>query len=50
VVGDGDGVVVVAAGEVAQVLAAAQKREDKEAQIKKELVAGNTTLELYGWR
>lgn len=50
VVGDGDGVVVVPASEVAQVLAGAQKREDKEAQIKKDLVAGKTTLELYGWR
>ena len=50
VVGDGDGVVVVPAGEVAQVLAAAQKREDKETQIKKNLTAGKTTLELYGWR
>jgi 4-hydroxy-4-methyl-2-oxoglutarate aldolase len=50
VVGDGDGVVVVPTGEVAEVLAAAQKREDKETQIKKYLVAGKTTLELYGWR
>ena len=49
-VGDGDGVVVVPAGEVAQVLAAAQKREDKETLIKKDLTAGKTTLELYGWR
>lgn len=50
IVGDGDGVVVVPRLEIPQVLEAAQKREEKEEEIKKELARGKTTLEIYGWR
>jgi 4-hydroxy-4-methyl-2-oxoglutarate aldolase len=50
IVGDRDGVVVVPAAEIAQVLEEARKREEKEEKIMKELRAGKTTLELYGWR
>ena len=49
VVGDRDGVVVVPAGEIASTLEAAQKREAKEAQTKKDLLAGKSTLEIYAW-
>lgn len=50
IVADGDGVVAVPRLEIAQVLEAAQKREEKEEEIKKELARGKTTLEIYGWR
>jgi 4-hydroxy-4-methyl-2-oxoglutarate aldolase len=50
IVGDGDGVVVVPHQEISQVLDEAQKREEKEERIKKDLSAGKTTLEIYGWR
>lgn len=48
VVGDADGVVVVAAGEAVGIADAAREREDKEARIITELHAGRTTLELLG--
>ena len=50
IVGDGDGVVVVPREEIASVLAEAEKREDKEKRITRELISGKTTLEIYGWR
>ena len=50
IVGDGDGVVVVPREEIAQVLREAQKRDEKEAEVKRELTAGKTTLAIYGWR
>lgn len=46
VVGDADGVVVVAAGRVDEVLAAADERDRKEALIMEQLLTGKTTLEL----
>lgn len=49
VVGDRDGVVVVPSGEIATAMEAAQKRETKEDQIKKDLSAGKSTLEIYAW-
>lgn len=49
IVGDRDGLVVVPAAEINSALEAAQKREDKEDQIKKELREGKRTLEIYGW-
>ncbi len=49
VVGDRDGVVVVPFDEIALTLDAAQRREDKEDQIMKDLRAGRSTLEIYGW-
>jgi 4-hydroxy-4-methyl-2-oxoglutarate aldolase len=49
VVGDRDGVVVVPASEISLTLEAAQKREAKEDQTKKDLLAGKSTLAIYGW-
>jgi 4-hydroxy-4-methyl-2-oxoglutarate aldolase len=49
VVGERDGVVIVPAAEIAATLEAAQKREAKEEQIKKELLAGRSTLDIYNW-
>ena len=48
IVGDGDGVVVVAGASVDDVLAAAQARTDKEAGLFEQLRAGRTTIELLG--
>lgn len=49
IVGDRDGVVAIAAAEVVSTLNAAEKREVKEEQIKKDLVAGKSTLAIHGW-
>ena len=49
VVGDADGVVVLARDSVQEVLAAARAREKKEASIAGALRQGRTTLEVYGW-
>lgn len=49
IVGDRDGLVVIAAADVQSALEASQKREDKEDQIMKDLRAGKSTLEIYGW-
>jgi 4-hydroxy-4-methyl-2-oxoglutarate aldolase len=49
VVGDRNGVVVIPSEEIHSTLEAAQKREAKEDQIMKELAAGKSTLEIYGW-
>jgi len=49
IVGDADGVVVVARKDVADVLRKAKEREAKEAGITEALKAGKTTLELYGF-
>ncbi|SVA33960.1 uncharacterized protein METZ01_LOCUS86814 [marine metagenome] len=49
VVGDADGVVVLARDSVQEVLAAAGAREKKEASIAGALRQGRTTLEVYGW-
>jgi len=48
IVGDVDGVVVVPAARVADVLAAARARTDKEATLFTELKAGRTTIDLLG--
>jgi 4-hydroxy-4-methyl-2-oxoglutarate aldolase len=48
-VGDRDGVVVVPAAEISSTLEAAQKLEAKEEQTKKNLIAGKSTLAIYGW-
>lgn len=47
VVGDADGVVVVAAGRVDQVLAAAGERDRKEARIMEQIVQGMTTVNIF---
>ncbi len=49
VVGDVDGVVVVAQERIAETLDAAQQRETKEAAVLERLRRGETTLEIYGW-
>jgi len=49
VVGDRDGVVVIPQPEILQILAEAEKRDQKESWVKDELAAGKTTLEIYGW-
>lgn len=49
VVGDYDGVVVIARDSVAEVLAKSKAREDKEAHIVEQLQAGETTLDIYGF-
>ncbi len=48
VVGDVDGVTIIAADEVATVLAAGQAREEKEAGFFTALKAGSTTVDLLG--
>jgi 4-hydroxy-4-methyl-2-oxoglutarate aldolase len=50
IVGDRDGLVVLPRAEIAQILDNSQKREEKEEQIVKDLKAGKTTLEIYGWK
>ncbi|MFH1383312.1 MAG: 4-carboxy-4-hydroxy-2-oxoadipate aldolase/oxaloacetate decarboxylase [Chloroflexota bacterium] len=49
IVGDADGVVVVARKDVAEVLKLVRQREEKEEKIISELRRGKTTLELYGF-
>ncbi|MBB3191936.1 4-carboxy-4-hydroxy-2-oxoadipate aldolase/oxaloacetate decarboxylase [Halomonas cerina] len=49
IVGDGDGVVAIPAARVADVLAAAERREADEAAIIERLRGGETTLAVYGW-
>jgi 4-hydroxy-4-methyl-2-oxoglutarate aldolase len=49
VVADADGVVVVGADQVDSVAAAALQRTDKETDIREQLRAGATTLDLYGF-
>lgn len=49
VVGDRDGVIVIPAAEISATVEAAQKREAKEDQTKRDLMAGKSTLGIYGW-
>lgn len=49
IIGDSDGVTVVARTDVPEVLELARKREEKEKKITLELEQGKTTLELYGF-
>jgi len=48
ILGDADGVVVVARRDAEAVLAASRLRAEKEEKIKEELKRGKSTLELYG--
>jgi len=50
VVMDGDGAVVVPAGRVGEVLAAAQNRAERERELRGKLVAGQFTYDLHGLR
>lgn len=49
VVGDADGVVVVSAALVSEVVAKGRERERREAEVVERLRKGETTLEIYGW-
>lgn len=49
VAGDIDGVVAIPRAQVAQVIDASRAREEKEADIMKQLRHGANTLDLYGW-
>ena len=49
IVGDGDGVVAIPQGIIPEALEQSKKREEKEKQIMKELAAGKTTVEIFGW-
>lgn len=49
VVGDGDGVVVLPRARAATIVAAAQAREAKEAEIVRRIEAGDRTLEIYNF-
>ena len=49
IVGDRDGVVAIPATEISSTLEAAQQREAKEEQTKKNILAGKSTLAIYGW-
>jgi len=49
IVGDSDGVVVVARKDVSEVIEKARNREEKEKEIGSQLRQGKTTLELYGF-
>jgi len=50
VVGDGDGVVALPRERAAAVVAASLQREAQEADILRRLAAGESTLDIYGWR
>ena len=50
VVGDRDGVMVIPAAELAQSLATAVRREEKEAASRQALADGRTTVDLHGLR
>src|SRR5699024_4849166 len=50
VVGDADGVVVVPADRVAEVVEASRAREAKEATVRARLAAGELGLDVYGMR
>ncbi len=49
VVGDGDGVVVIPASMLAEVIEKSAAREAREAEMMDRLRGGTTTLEIYGW-
>lgn len=48
VVGDADGVVVVPPADLAEVTARAEQREQKEESVRARLLAGESTLDIYG--
>lgn len=50
VVGDRDGVVVLPRDEAAGIVAQGRERETKEREIMERLRAGETTLDIYGWK
>jgi 4-hydroxy-4-methyl-2-oxoglutarate aldolase len=49
IVGDTDGVVAIPRAKVETVLQKSREREEKEAETMRQLVAGNSSIDLYGW-
>jgi len=49
IVGDRDGVVVVPQEKALETIEKAMAREEKEANVRKELLEGKTSLQIYGW-
>ena len=49
IVGDTDGVVAIPRASVETVLQKSREREEKEAETMRQLVAGNSSIDLYGW-
>jgi 4-hydroxy-4-methyl-2-oxoglutarate aldolase len=50
IAGDGDGVVCIPRARAGEVVQASREREEKESKILERLKAGETTLEIYGWK
>ncbi|KKB35188.1 4-carboxy-4-hydroxy-2-oxoadipate aldolase/oxaloacetate decarboxylase [Bacillus thermotolerans] len=50
IVGDSDGMVVLPKGEVTEIVSKAQKREEDEKEITRQIAEGKSTMEIYGWR
>lgn len=50
VVGDDDGVVIVARGDIEQVIKASEEREAREAKVRTRLAAGEVGLDIYNMR
>jgi 4-hydroxy-4-methyl-2-oxoglutarate aldolase len=50
VVGDADGVVVVARSSVTEIVEKGRARERREVEVVERLRKGETTLEIYGWK
>lgn len=49
IVGDRDGVVVVPREKAQEAIEKATAREEKEADVRKHLLEGKTSIEIYGW-
>ncbi len=49
IVGDRDGVVVVPREKAQEAIEKATAREEKEANVRKQLLEGKTSIEIYGW-
>ena len=49
IVGDRDGVVVVPQEKALETIEKAIAREEKEANVRKDLLGGKTSLQIYGW-
>ncbi|MEM8861298.1 MAG: 4-carboxy-4-hydroxy-2-oxoadipate aldolase/oxaloacetate decarboxylase [Chloroflexota bacterium] len=50
VVGDRDGVVIVPKDRIAEAIEMSAEREAKEEEVRNQLKAGKTSLEIYGWQ
>jgi 4-hydroxy-4-methyl-2-oxoglutarate aldolase len=50
IIGDRDGVVVVERLRIAEAVEKSQAREEKESQVRRDLLSGKTSIEIYGWK